>query len=141
MRQPVTRTVIGLSGLMALAIGGSILFDPHTFFAHNGVALGDDPNLLSEIRAPGGVLIAAGLIMIAGAAVRALLRSALVTGAVVFGVYGVSRLVSLGIDGAPSSSLMTAMAIELLVAAYAVFALSRASARRCAKTKETANAC
>ncbi len=125
MRNLVTRTVLGLSGGMALAIGGFVLFEPHIFFAANDITLGTDHNLLSEIRAPGGVLLAAGMVMIAGAVMQSLMRTALITAAVVFGMYGLSRIVGLVLDGAPSSSLFGAMIIELVIGAYAAFILVR----------------
>lgn len=125
MRYPLTRTVLSLAGIMALGIGGFVLFDPHGFFAQNGIVLGDDPNLLSEIRAPGGVLLAAGIIMIAGAVTKRLMWAATLTAAVVFGMYGISRAVGFLLDGAPSSSLVGAMAVELLVGVYAAFIIVR----------------
>ena len=43
-------------------IGGLLTFAPAVMFGLNGVDIGADPNLLSELRAPGVVLIAtAGL--------------------------------------------------------------------------------
>ena len=49
-----TRTLLALSGLIAIGIGASILIAPAWFHASNGIELGTDANLLSEVRAPGG---------------------------------------------------------------------------------------
>ena len=114
MRRPLARSFVAVSGAIAVLIGVSILFAPNAFFAMNHIALADDPNLMSEIRAPGGLLMASGVVMICGAIMRSLLRAALLTSAVVFGMYGVSRVVSVVFDGAPSSSLVGALGIELL---------------------------
>ena len=101
MTQPLSRIVLALAGVMAVFIGGALLVSPHAFFAMNHIDLGDDPNLLSEIRAPGGLLLAAGAIMIAGVAMRRLTRIGLVTAAVVYCSYGASRLLGILLDGAP----------------------------------------
>ena len=99
---------------------------PHdAFFASNAVNLGTDPNLLSEVRAPGGLLLDSGIVMICGAIMKSLLRAALLTGVVVFSMYGVSRLVSILLDGMPSSSLIGALMIELIVGGIAAFLITR----------------
>ena len=130
MKYPLTRIFLALSGTIAALIGVSVLFIPHTFFATNHIMLGTDPNLMSEIRAPGGLLLATGVIMICGAIMQSVLRAALLTSAVVFSMYGVSRLVSLALDGMPSSSLMGALIIELVVGGIAAFLITRFGAAR-----------
>ena len=126
MTQPLSRVVLALAGVMAVFIGGALLVSPHAFFAMNHIELGDDPNLLSEIRAPGGLLLAAGAIMIAGVAMRRLTRIGLVTAAVVYCSYGASRLLGILLDGAPSSSLIGAMMIELVVGVLTAVLVARA---------------
>lgn len=126
MTRLLIRLFLALSGAIALAIGLTILLMPHALFASNHVTLGSDPNLLSEIRAPGGVLVLCGAIMLGGAFRQALFRAALLAGAAVFSTYGLSRLVSVILDGLPASSLVWAMVIELVigvVAAILVFNL------------------
>lgn len=119
MRYPVTRIFLALSGLIGLIIGIAVLFLPHALFASNHVMLGADPNLLSEIRAPGGFLLMAGATIIYGAIKARLLRMALFLVAAVFGTYGLSRVVSLVVDGAPSSTLMSALALEIVICGVA----------------------
>ena len=125
MKYPITRLFLAISGAVAVLIGATILFMPHAFFATNQIALENDPNLMSEIRAPGGLLIASGIVMICGAGIRSLLRAALLTGAVVFGMYGISRLVSLVLDGVPSPNLVSAMGIELAIGLIAASLIVR----------------
>lgn len=129
MSFPVTRVFLAFSGAISGAIGAMVLFAPHAFFATNHITLGTDPNLLSEIRAPGGVLVTAGLIMICGALRTQLRQVALITGAGVFGTYGLSRLISLLLDGIPSSSLLSALGIELVVAMIALYLIDRGKAK------------
>lgn len=120
MNQPVTQLFLTLSGALSLAIGLSVLVIPHAFFASNHIALGSDPNLMSEIRAPGGLLLAAGLIMLWGVISKRNRQIALQTAIVVFGMYGISRLLSLILDGIPSTALIIALAIELILCSVAI---------------------
>ncbi len=48
----LTPVFLVFAALLLLAIGGTILLVPHTFYASDGIVLGNDPSLLSEIRAP-----------------------------------------------------------------------------------------
>ncbi|MEM8640615.1 MAG: DUF4345 domain-containing protein [Cyanobacteria bacterium P01_G01_bin.54] len=120
MKRTITILFLALAGLLLLAIGGTILFVPHTFYASDGILLGNDPSLLSEIRAPGGLLAGSGLVILMGT-FRLEQRSLAVTLTfLVYGMFGLSRLVSLALDGLPSNNLVMAMVIELGVAAIAL---------------------
>ena len=70
------RATLLVSGAIAASIGASILLDPAGFHAGHDIVLGSDPSLLSEVRAPGGALMALGLLMLAGAFVRSLAPTA-----------------------------------------------------------------
>lgn len=116
-----------LSGALLLGIGGSIVWVPHVFHAGNGIVLGDDPSLLSEIRAPGGLLAGSGLLILLGA-VRAGLRTlAMKLVVLVYGSFGLSRLVGLTLDGMPANGIIGATAIELFVAAIGLVLILRQS--------------
>jgi hypothetical protein len=62
----LTLIFLSVSGLLLLIIGGTILLVPQAFYASDGIALGNDPSLLSEIRAPGGLLATSGLFILTG---------------------------------------------------------------------------
>lgn len=103
------------------------MFVPHFFYAANGIALGEDPSLLSEVRASGGLLAGSGLLILLGA-VRVSLRGLATTLVVlVYGSFGLSRLLGLTLDGLPSSGVIGAIAIELVVAAIGLVVLYRQS--------------
>ncbi len=110
-------TFLTFAALLLLAIGGTILLAPHTFYGSDGIMLGNDPSLLSEIRAPGGLLAASALIILTGVFRHNLRSIALMLTVLVYGSFGLSRLVSLSLDGVPSSSLLIATVIELVAAA------------------------
>ena len=116
MKRSSTQILLGLAGAMLFAIGCAILLFPHGFFASNGVTLSTDPNLMSEVRAPGGLLIASAVLILFGAFRESHTRTALTVAAAVYGCYALARLVSIAIDGLPSTSLLAATAIELVVA-------------------------
>ena len=104
-----------LSGLLLLAIGIGILLVPHAFHASNGIVLDNDPSLLSEVRAPGGLLAASSILILCGAFRRSLRSPAMVLTVLVYGSFGLARLLGLALDGIPSSGLVGSAVIELLV--------------------------
>ena len=112
-----------IAGALLLIIGGFLLLEPHAFFAENGVTLGDDPNLMSEIRAPAGLLIVSGTLMVLGAFVQSLASVGLGLAAMVYGSYGASRLVSIGLDGLPSQGILWATGLELVIGGLALVVL------------------
>lgn len=125
------RLLLVISGLVALAIGALLVLDPVAFHATNAIDLGGNVDLLSEVRAPGGALIASGLLMIVGAGATRLALPASLLGAVVYLGYGFARVVGLVVDGTPSSGLVTAMVIELVLGGMLTATVARAERRGC----------
>lgn len=123
MNRALRSVLLGIAGLMLLAIGSAMLFIPEGFFASNGVRLSADPSLMSEIRAPGGLLVASAIIVLLGAFRETHAQAGLLVAAGVFGSYGVARLVGIGMDGLPAASLLAATVIEFVVAALCSLAL------------------
>ena len=131
---------LSLSGLLLLAIGGAILLAPHAFHATNGIALGDDPSLLSEIRAPGGLLTASAVLILIGTFRRPQRSLATVLTVLVYGSFGLARLLGLALDGTPSSGLVGSTAIELIVAAIGLLIICRPGATSARSTQELTTA-
>ncbi len=117
MKNPVTTTYLAIAGLLLLVIGGAILMAPHAFHGSNGIALGSNPNMLSEIRAPGGLLASSGLLVLISVFRGSVRDVAIQLTVLVYGSFGVARLVSIAQDGMPSSPIVGAMVLELLIAA------------------------
>ncbi len=124
------RFLLGSSSLIALVIGASILFAPAWFHGFNGIELGADPSLLSEVRAPGGALMVLGALMGVSLFVPSFTQTSTLIAAAVYLAYGLSRLLSLGLDGMPSPGLLGATALELAIGVACVSALLRARPRR-----------
>lgn len=119
------KIALGLSGLTALAIGAFILTAPHAFYAGYGIMLGDDPSLLSELRAPGAGLAAFGMLILMGLRRPALLPVSIAAALTVFIAFPAGRLVGLAVDGMPSGSIIGALVVELVIAALCLAAFRR----------------
>jgi hypothetical protein len=119
------KIALGLSGLTALTIGAFILFSPHAFCAGYGITLGQDTNLLSELRAPGAGLAGFGLLMLLGIWWHTILPVAMAVALVVFIAFPAGRLVGLAVDGLPSGSIIGALVVELVIAALCLAAFRR----------------
>lgn len=121
----ILKLVLSASGLIAIGIGGAILFMPAEFYAMYGIELANDASLASEIRAPGAALLVSGLLMLAGVFVAKFAFVSTVIATAVYSSYGLSRLFSMAVDGMPDSGLVEAAAFELFIAATCLFALQR----------------
>ncbi len=128
MKNTMTVIYLVIAGLLLLAIGGGILLAPHAFHGSNGITLGNNPNLLSEIRAPGGLLASSGIVILIGAFRMQLRSRALQLSVLVYGSFGTARLASMVLDGMPSPAIVGATLLELVVALFGLVILWRARA-------------
>jgi len=117
MREAITRAVLAVSGVILGFVGGALMMVPRTFLGLSQVYIDPDPSLMSELAAPSGILLLTSGFMILGAVRLRFANPALLIGALVYGSYGFGRLVSMGLNGVPSESLIIATAIELGIAA------------------------
>ncbi|NTX65548.1 DUF4345 domain-containing protein [Myxococcus sp. CA051A] len=115
MRNRVTKTVLLVAGVSGSLIGTPLLFIPKVFHGWSGIDLGGQVSLLSEVRAPGGALLACGLLIMAGALWPRMTFTSLVVSTTLYLSYGVSRVLSLVLDGAPAPELVAAMVAELVI--------------------------
>ncbi|WP_019960229.1 DUF4345 domain-containing protein [Woodsholea maritima] len=123
MKQPwVLIAIIALS-LILLAFGIIITFNPHTLYAGNHVTLSHDPNILSEIRAPGGLILLSGMFLALSVFIPRLRTLALTTASLLYFGYGMGRVVSIILDGPPSVVLISAMAAEFILAVISISVL------------------
>jgi len=118
-----SRAFLAISGVILMGIGGALLFDPVAFHASSGVALGNNVNLLSEIRAPGGLLFAAGIFVVIGAFRAKMAQASIVLSSLIYLSYGAARIFSMIMDGAPSQSLVAATGVEIIFGALGLFLL------------------
>ena len=119
----VVKTVLILSGLIASAIGGAIVFDPLAFYATYGIELTGNISLFNEIRAPGGALLASGILIMLGAFVEKLTFTSVVVSTLLYLSYGLSRILSIAVDGMPAEGLVQAAVLEIVIGLVCVFVL------------------
>ncbi|MDF1670941.1 MAG: DUF4345 domain-containing protein [Roseovarius sp.] len=124
------KTTLGIAGTTALLVGGFILAAPHVFYASYGIELGANPNLLSELRAPGTGLAVLGGIMLMGVIRAAWASVSLTIALAVYLAFPAGRLVSLMIDGMPSNSVLGALGIEVAIAILCLRAFRRPRIKR-----------
>lgn len=121
----VMRAVLLVSGLVAVGIGGSILLVPEAFYASYGIDLSGNINLLNEMRASGGLLLASGLLILSGAFVARFAWLAALVGCLTYIPYGLSRGLAVILDGAPARGLIVSAWIELAIGAACLVVLLR----------------
>lgn len=119
----VLKSILFISGLIAIGVGAGILFMPVSFYAADGIDLGGNVSLLNEVRASGGGILAVGVLVLMGAFVAKLAFTSIVISMVMYLSYGISRIQSMAIDGIPAEGLVMATVLELVVGSICVFAL------------------
>ena len=134
MKRRSTNLFLFVSGLMLLAIGLALLLIPNAFHASYGITHANDPNLLSEIRAPGGMLAASAVLILLGVFFDRLRSLAVVLTILVYGSFGVARLVGMAIDGMPASGIVSATILELAIAAIGFFIYRRRASSAVSET-------
>ena len=120
----VLKGILLFSGILIAAIGAAYLFTPIQFYSSaNETDISGNVNLLSEVRASGGALFAGGILIILGVFVSKLTYTSTVLSILIWLGYGVSRILSVVVDGVPNEGLMTAMILEIIFGVVFVFAL------------------
>lgn len=117
MSNSLTRAALAGSGVILGAVGSSIMFAPQIFLATSEAIVEHDPNLLSEVTAPSGLLVFAGVFMIFSSTRLRFANLGLVFGSIIYGTYGLSRLISTELHGVPSDTLVVVTWFELSIAA------------------------
>ena len=119
----VIKTVLILSGLISSVIGGAILFNPVALYSTYDIQLAGNISLFNEIRAPGGALLASGILIMLGAFVDKLTFTSVVVSTLLYLSYGLSRILSMAIDGMPVEGLVQAAVLEIAIGLVCVLIL------------------
>jgi hypothetical protein len=119
-----TQTALLLvAGVVLILVGTFILASPVDFYASNNIELGANVSLLNELKAPAGLLLAAGVFMIGAIFVRSQADTALWLATLIYLSYALSRLVSMAFDGVPAAGLVQAAALEGVIGLACLAAL------------------
>lgn len=119
----ILKSILIISGLLGVYVGVEILFMPVSFYATSGIDLGTNVSLLNEIRAPGGALLGSGVLIILGAFWVKLSFTSVVLSTLLYLSYGLSRILSMTIDGAPAEILVYVTISEIVIGLVCAFAL------------------
>jgi hypothetical protein len=122
----IVRIILFLSAFIAVAIAATILIAPDAFYSSYGIAVGGNATLANELKAPAGALLAAGLLMFAGAFRLKYAVLSLATASAVYLSYGLGRVVSIALDGMPHSGMISATGIEIGIGAVCLVTLLHA---------------
>lgn len=117
--------LLSISGLLAAGIAASILFAPDAFYAGYGIDTGADASLANELKALAGMLLISGLLMLAGVVRTELIFVSLGTASLIYLSYGVSRLLSMVVDGIPHSGLVSAAMLETTIGLICLLVFAR----------------
>ena len=109
------KALLLVSGALLIAISTLILASPADFYASNQIELGANISLLNELKAPAGLLLAAGIFMIGALFMSHQGDTALGLAALIYLSYGISRFASMAVDGVPAAGLVQAAALEGLI--------------------------
>ncbi|TGM58256.1 DUF4345 domain-containing protein [Leptospira vanthielii] len=115
------KLLITAIGILLISIGGTILFIPEILFEMNMIHLNKNPNLLSEIRAPGGVFILSGIALFLSFYITQIVKASLTSAGILLVGYGISRFFSILLDGLPAYSLLLAMTVELVLGVFCLY--------------------
>ena len=108
-------TLLLVAGGLLLLIGAFITLSPVEFYASYSIEIGDNVNLLNELKAPAGFLLAAGLFMLGAVLWRSLAEPALWLVTLIYLSYAIARLLSFAVDGVPAKGLVAAGILEAIV--------------------------
>ena len=127
LQKSLTPFTLFSCGAVMLAIGLSITFSPAGFYASSDISLGSSASLISELRAPAGMLIVAGIFILASLRITSLRPQAWLVATLIYLSYGVARLIGFTIDGTPHVNILSAAAIEIFLGVISLAMLVRST--------------
>ena len=109
------KALLLVAGALLILVSTFILTSPVDFYASNNIELGANVSLLNELKAPAGLLLAAGVFIISAIFLRSQADTALWLAALIYLSYAVSRFMSMASDGVPAAGLVQSAALEGIV--------------------------
>ena len=109
------KALLLLAGALLILVSTFILTSPANFYASNNIELGANVSLLNELKAPAGLLLAAGVFLISAIFLRSQADTALWLAALIYLSYAVSRFMSMASDGVPAAGLVQSATLEGIV--------------------------
>ena len=109
------KILLGFCGFAGLFIGVSILVRPVPFYASTGIDLSQSVSMLSELRAIGATFVSCSVLVLLGTLRSSLTGFAILLSAMLYLSCAFGRLVSLVLDGTPSTPLLIVMCLEWVI--------------------------
>lgn len=119
----VLKVILVIAGLIAILVGGANLFVPVAFNATAGLDLGNDINLINEIKASGGGVLLIGIVILLGAFISRLAFTSTLLATILYLGYGFARMISMMVDGMPSDDFVQIAILEIFIGLVALYAL------------------
>lgn len=119
-----------ISGIIAVAIGFSVLFFPVQFEASADIVLEKNSSLLSEMRAFGGLIFVGGILILLGVFKQRFELLSIGTSTVLYLTVAFSRLVGMVLDNMPSHTLVSATIAEIIIGVISMAILLRVKTRK-----------
>lgn len=116
--------ILSLSSLLLIFVGIMRLSNPvKTYLKNSGIKLENDASLLNEMRGVAAVMLCAGIIVLFGTFTERLTFTSHFVASLIFIGFVIGRLISLKIDGKPSSQITQGIIFELVLGAANIFCL------------------
>ena len=126
-----TQVALFLFGIIAVAIGFSVLFFPIQFEASADIVLEKSSSLLSEMRAFGGLIFVGGIVISLGVFKQSFIQLSVATSTILYLTVAFSRLVGMALDSMPSHAIVSATIAEIVIGGISMIMLLK---RRTQKT-------
>ena len=110
-----SHVLLHINGWVAALIGVFIVVEPVTMLSPYGLQPELSNSLLSELRAPGGLLFFCGLAILYSAFTPNLRERGLYLSVMLYGSYATGRLLSILVDGMPQMEILAALTIESML--------------------------
>ncbi len=119
----LTNALLHLNGWVAVLIGVFIVLEPISMLSPYGLQSNLSNSLLSELKAPGGLLFVCGLVIVRSAIIPSLRDRGLYLSIMVYGSYAAGRLLSILVDGIPQMEILVTLTIEAMLCGLSIAAL------------------
>ncbi len=107
------KTLLQLNGWVLVLIGTYIILSPVGMLSPYGLQAELSAGLLSELRAPGALLLSSGLFIIHSAFNSSRHEQGFYLSVLVYGSYASARALGILLDGIPQIEIVAALAVEL----------------------------
>lgn len=119
----LTNALLHLNGWVAVLIGIFVILKPIAMLSPYGLQSELSNSLLSELKAPGGLLLVCGLAIVHSAMIPNLRERGLYLSIMVYGSYAAGRLLSIIVDGFPQMEILIALTIEAMLCGLSIAVL------------------